>query len=423
MRYLQYHLFGKGIVPKTSSVPLVTGSAIHRGIEHLMNRLRIGQEEDIDTAVGLAVEEYVKNVSDAGFSGKMMVDDRQKAFTFSEQKALAEALIRAWHLVESPDIKKRYKVLSVEREIEPIHLTNGVRLQAKVDAELQEITTNEYHNYSIKSVKAWYEKVEDSYRSDLQGLTEAWAVEQDSLLADEATNNIICELQRLRNAQSFPDKNLTQIENYLTKASRGPKKISAVRFCILIKGKVIMNNFTELYTTNNPLIRGFKYVGPDSIQYAHSWQYPKPENKSGMGTLGKGWEGFNVWEQFAIKDWVNYLFSGQCQPECDNPVYAHVLRPAEMFRNDDEIEEAISEIKFQEEYINRALFNLSNLNVPNGDILAHTFPKRRQVCNFHKGEVCSYKPICWENKLSEWEELYQIRIPHHEAERENGKQN
>src|ERR1700690_4146783 len=92
-RYNQSFLLEKGLVRTQKSVPLVTGSAVHRGVEHLANRLRIGEAPDVDTAVLLAVKQYTEDVGTAGFSGKTMQNNKQQWFTFCEQKALTEALI------------------------------------------------------------------------------------------------------------------------------------------------------------------------------------------------------------------------------------------------------------------------------------------------------------------------------------------
>src|ERR1700693_2102913 len=196
-RFNNYHLLGKGVVPVAKSIPLVTGSAVHRGVEHLLNRVRIGQEVDIEVAVQLAVEQYRKDCEATGFRGKGVDTDRQQLFTFEEQKALTEALIRAWAIVELPNIVARYKVVAVEREIEPLDLASEVKFMARVDAEFQEVGSGDYFNYSLKTMKTWNERSENSYKSDLQGVTEIWAVEEDAKRADNTIDGIIANLEEL----------------------------------------------------------------------------------------------------------------------------------------------------------------------------------------------------------------------------------
>ena len=76
---------------------------------------------------------------------------------------------------------------------------------------------------------------------------------------------------------------------FLLKKKLG-KKVSGVRFCILIKGaryKDVYGEDSELYITHSSLIRGYKFIGPSSISYAHSYKFPNPSNKSGYGMLGE----------------------------------------------------------------------------------------------------------------------------------------
>ena len=234
-RYNQYFLLEKGLTRIQKSVPLVTGGAVHRGVEHCLNRVRIGQEADVETAVALAIEQYIKDVEGIGFSGKNLKTDNQQWFTFCEQKALTEALIRAWYKIELPNLVARYKVLAVERDIVPIEMARGISFQAKIDAEFQEIATGDYHNYSLKTCKQWNETMENSYKSDLQGVTELWAVEEDARRQSEAISNVLNQLVMFRDCQTYPEKNLDAITKYLS-SKKVDKQISGVRFCFLVKG-------------------------------------------------------------------------------------------------------------------------------------------------------------------------------------------
>lgn len=442
-RFNNYHLLGKGLVPKTNSVPLVTGGAVHRGIEHLANRLRIGQEPNIDTAVGLAVEQYEKDCSDAGFSGKGLSTERQQWFTFNEQRALTEALVRAWGLVEMPQLQQRFKVIAVEREVMPLQLAPNVTFMAKVDIELQENASGDYYNYSLKTAKQWGERMEESYKNDLQGITETWAVEEESRILQGIWDRLINDVERVMGSQQLPGKNLVAIEQYLKNNRRKAKILSGIRFCFLIKGqrkKPEYNNTdpNALFITYNPLIRGYKNIGPASISYAHSWFYPNPENKSGKSILGKGWEPFNVWESdISIKDWINYLASGEVQPECGDVLKQHVVTPTEYYRNPSDIDMGIAQIRYQEERINRALENLDHFerlaeptnsdeynNVVSSSeymaVMDSTFPHHRKSCEFMYGEQCAYKSLCWSPEVASdplGSRLYQVRVPHHETER------
>ena len=422
-RYNQYHLNDQGVVPVAQSVPLVTGSAVHKGVEHLMNQVRIGTPPDVEVAVQLATWEYSNSCEKAGFRGKGTTTDRQQLYTFEEQKALVEGLIRAWYLRELPWIIKGYKVIAVEREIEPIEIVPGVLWQTRVDAELQDLESKDYYNYSLKTAKAWNEKNETSYGRDLQGLTEIWAVEEDARRREENKVTALDSIEFLLDGEQFGNKNLAAIKGYLEKASYA-KRVMGVKFCILIKGirkkpDYYGNDDEALYITYSPLVRGYKHFTPGGVEYAHSWFYPNSENKSGKSALGKGWEPFNVWEmEGGVKRWVEMLESGAIQPECGDVLKAQVVTPVEMFRDEGEITEAIEEVRLQEERIACGLTVIAALGPRfERETLARTFPHARKCCDWMYGETCEYKKLCWDAQVKNdpvGSGLYQIREPHHE---------
>jgi hypothetical protein len=427
-----YHLLGKGVVGKLLSVPLVTGGSVHRGVEHLANRIRIGQDPDLDTAVGLAVEEYEKECQDAGFrfGGRGLQTNQQQWFTFNEQKALLEGLIRAWALIELPNIVQRYRIVAVEREILPVRLIENVYLQAKVDMELQELATSEYYNYSLKTCNMWTERSEQSYKSDLQGITETWSIEQESIEKVRQWKELILGFERLSVIEQSRDTKTNAILAYLQKYAPDTKRLMGIRFCFLVKGvrkkpDYYSNNDNVPHITYSPLIRGYRYITPSGTHYAHSWFYPNPDNKSGRGILGKGWEPFNIWEsEISIKDWINALYLNQIQPECGDVLRQNVITPPEYFRDDAEVAEAIKQVMAQEARIFKKLEILKDAqDTPTvyNDILADVFPQYKKSCWFMYGEACPYIPLCWKPEVAVdpiGSGLYQIRVPHHLAERE-----
>jgi hypothetical protein len=389
-----------------------------------MNRVRIGQEPNIEVAVQLATGQYTEDCDRAGFKyrGKGTLTDAQNEYTYLEQLALVEGLVRAWYLRELPWIVKGYKVVAVEREIEHIEIAPGVIFQARIDAELQQLETNDYYNYSLKTARQWNEKSESSYGHDLQGITEIWAVEVDAMRRENERGSALESVKGLLVDEQFGNKNLAAIQGYLEKQSYA-RKVMGVKFCILIKGVRKESDYgsgadgERLYVTYSPLIRGYKHFTPDRVEYAHSWRYPNAENKSGFSILGKGWEPFNVWEmEGGVKRWIGMLNRGEVQPDCGDILKAQVVTPVEMFRNEIEIKEAIEEIKCQEGRIHWALTNL--LEYPN--YMAMHFPHNRKHCDWHFGETCEYKALCWDEQVRKdpiESGLYQIREPHHKAER------
>lgn len=420
-RYNMSFREGKGLSPTSRSVPLVTGGTVHRGVEHLLNRVRIKQEPDVDTAVGLAVEEYIKECEGKGFRGKDIQGDRQQWFTFNEQKALAEGLIRSWHFSELPKLIEQYEILSVEREMEPLELAPNVMFMARVDAEMRDIKTRDYVNYSLKTASMWGDRMEESYKSDLQGITEIWSVEQDSIRANRHIDNAISEIQAYADQLKIAPKSLVDIAAYLTKRKED-KRVGAIRFCFLIKGQWKFENRKEdaIKKTESPLIRGYKNISPGGINYAHSFFFPNPDNDSGFGRLGKGWERFNVWEDMGVKEWFRMISGGGIQEDCGDIVKQQVVTPVEYFRNDGEIKEGMEEVRAQEEKIAYTIKLLGEGEGHKQHLMREIFPKNRKHCFFHFGSKCEYHDLCFKPEISEdpiGSGLYQIRIPHHEAER------
>ena len=236
------------------------------------------------------------------------------------------------------------------------------------------------------------------------------------------------------NFNKFPPKNLQNIREYLVKSKPKEKEVSGVRFCYLVKGRwmippALKDDVNAVKVTYNPLIRGYRYHSPSGVAYAHSWNYPNPENRSGMSKLGSGWEPFNVWESdISIKQWVTALNNMEVQPDCGDIVRQQVIVPPEYFRGAKEIEVAIKEITGQESRINQGLRLLDTLRKENKEneanqVLDDFFPHHRKHCEFHFGDKCEYHSLCFDPVVGDdpmGSGLYQVRMPHHEYEREKG---
>lgn len=427
MRFNQNHLEGVGLVGVQKNVPLVTGGAIHRGVEVLLNQVKDGKVVDVEIAVGEAVEAYTNAVGREGFSGKDMQSDSQQWFTFCEQKALTEALIRCWYLRELPNILSRYKVVAVEREIEPIRISEGVLWQARIDAEFQEISSGDYHNYSLKSVNRFDERNEKVYRSDLQGVTEIWSVEEDNrreiarwqMMIDTINGNALCHIS---------DSQLSKILNWALAKKPKEKKVMGVRFCFLVKGVRSRDKSDDnsIYKTASPLVRGWKNYSPGGVSYAHSFWFPNSNNKSGKGALGRGWEEFQVWQSdISIKTWIDMLNEGVIQPEVGDILGQQVLSVPEYFRDEWDIKVGMAEITLQERKVKRGLEALESAkwNDEKGvdGVLAEYFPHYKKTCYFYYGNECPYLDLCWKPEVMVdpmGSGLYQIREAHHSYEKE-----
>jgi hypothetical protein len=427
-RYLHDFYDGIGVVPFGRSPHLATGSAVHEGIGHLTKRIKLldgailgDPQGEIDVAVQIATSWFQNECENKKFYGKGVRTDRQTEHTYKEQLALVEALVRAWGMVEMPNLVNRFRVIGTEREI-AVKLAEGVDFQARVDSELQEREGGGYYNYSLKTTKEWNERMEVSYREDLQGITEVWAVEEDARVRRGIARECALAANKMlgRVDSEISKEGLRKIQKFMV-GMAPVKKVMGVRFCFLCKGNRKQSDVQDpdsLWVTYSPLIRGYKHFSPGGVEYAHSWFYPNAENRSGKGALGKGWEPFNVWEstEFTIKSWLELIGSGQIQPECGEVIKSQVVVPVEYYRNEREIVEGIVEIQHQEEMVKYS----SEQAALNQRILPVVFPKYRRSC--HWPTECEYHKICYQPEV-EGDILgsgyYERRIPHHAGERES----
>lgn len=394
-RFLVNHYLGTGIVPKSIAIPLATGTHVHSGVGYLMQLVKQKHTihpEIIDTAVSIAKEGYQKEVKDFGLSGDGLGTNAAIHHTITEQLALIEALVRAWAIVELPQIRERFTVAGVEFEIENVH--NGINLQSRADAILQEKGSGDIYGYSLKTSKNWTKRSEDSYRENLQGIHETWAIEQ--------------ELKR-----------------------RGMgKRVMGVRFCFLIKGNRKEDKWSSedpekrIWVTYNPLIRGYRAITPTGYEYKHSWKYPNPKNKSGESTIGNAFTPFFVWqhESISIKAWIEAIRKGIVQPEAGDALRATIITPPEYFRNDQEIYHTIRQTFNQEGLIKLRLENFfpdgCNIDL-DSEKLDLYFPQHRRSCRWPT--TCGMHRVCYKSEVRAdplGSEFYIRRTPHHAPELE-----
>lgn len=351
-RYFYQFFQETGIVPSGDHIPFITGGAIHKGIEERSN----GKE--LDEAVRIAIDTFHSEVgSDEGDSQD---EQNQEGYTIREQVALTEALLRAWELRERQRVLDRFEIVSVEKEYQvPLDKNGDLILLSKPDQLLQDRDRGEFYNYSIKSMKQWYPRLDKSYKVDLQGKTEAIAIWWNKKI-----------------------------------------KVVATKFCFLIKGsreeelvtRMDDGNLVEdsLWVTKSPLIYGYRTELEGKLKYAHSNKIVKPENISGFGRLPKkeGWKRFEVWNtRFGVKKWVEALASGKIQPELGDVVKDQVITPVEVYRTRENLKSTLVQIQKSEKRV-----FLGAWRVKNGDSLDEYFPQNVRCCYFPS--KCPYLSIC-----------------------------
>jgi hypothetical protein len=396
-RWWEYEYGGRGLRRARLNIPLTVGTWVHEGVGRLLNDARRGEAGNVQAAISQALDGYTGQVSSRGFD---LEANEDVAFVVSEQAALIEALIRLWHLRSTT--LQQFTVLEVEREDQlPLATrTFGKELvwQARADALLREKDGEDLYVFSLKTAARWDDRQQSSNEHDMQGLSEAAAIE-----------------------------------------ARLGRKIFGVRMEYLLKGERRKDDVTGAYRQSNPLIRGYRRpagagVTEDSWEYAHSWYYncsephqvrkskwcPTGECPGGRRhSLGGNWESFNVWDEMGIADWIEMLNAGIIQPIAGDVLDRQLVSPLPYFRDQIQMDDWREQVRAQEERVSMAAkLCREELDDPRGSLNIY-FPQHSRSCDYPV--KCDYQELCFgadhirRNPLMSG---YDWREPHHAPELE-----
>lgn len=442
-----YGYNGIGLVPVRRNVPLTTGICTHRGVEYLLNLLRKNKKPlvpDVDDAVTIstgAYKELVKTTKDLSIEG-----DAQAEFTYHEQMALTEAMVRVWAAREMKRIRRGYVVLEVERELEyPLtrkfpSLLGGGKVEIVHESRLDALLRvkegeglGDVVAYSLKTQKRFDTRAAKSYEKDLQGPLELWSAEQHLHEINLATDSMIEDgLVML-----FPDdQEYARDVRRLLESRHLPNIVRQVSFCYLIKGDWKKDK-TGIKRTYCPLIRGYRNAGPASIEYAHSYDWVEGggdrwDPQAIKHRLGKGWIPFNSWEtEGGVRGWMELLATGTVQVDAGDPLTESVITPPEYFRHKDDVRSrvrqyALSEQRICEKVSERvyAAEAFKATGIPQWEPDGF-FEQNTQSCHFPTD--CELLTWCWGDQGAPVEEVradpigsgvFEYRKPHHAGERE-----
>lgn len=332
-------------------------------------------------------------------------------FIHDEHRALSEALTIAWYLRELPRLIQRFKILAVEKELSfPLvalrrkNITHKVIFESRAEAILKDRNDSANYIYSLKTAKDFDRFISDQYKIDLQCATETYSA---SRVVGDALD------------KPFP--------------------VNGVRFCFPLKGRKQGMNIgsyddpIEIWSHQNPLIRGYRKIVAGKMQYAHSWKNPNPANKSGYGILGKGWEQFDVWKEFegGVLGWIKLLAKGAqgtIQPQCGDIVGKYIVTPPEYFTYNPEVEELVTSLRGQEMVNIEAIEDIKEISkkyqfddpgsVLRLEAIWLRFPQHRNAC-VYPGR-CEMYDICHKPEVAQdpiGSGLYKYRVPHHKREK------
>lgn len=425
-RYLGYEVMGTGVRRNRSSIPLTTGISVHVGRANMLSQvLKVGNDAvraDLRVNVGEAVQSalgaYDDELRDRGLDVELGEDAQ---LVVDEQKALIEGLLRAYAKSGLVDLVERYRVLEVEREDlwERFTLRAGdtevepVDFQSRADALLQERSSGDLYIDSLKTAAQFDYRKDSENRHDVQGLSEAATVERRLRVSDPSA------------------------------------RIMGIQMTFLVKGMRRQDYEGGPYRTASPLLRGYYREGVTEREYAWKAETPCPgpghvlkQGKKGpivcegkkFHKLGQEWTPFQTYKSsgdivdgelvstMEMSEWIDLLASGTVQPEAGDPFAAIVQTPMPYFRQDQDVLDWVEQAQGQESDVAAKAAQVERVRVEEPKMLRSTlnqlFPQNRRSCDWPS--PCQHAPICFgddsmlTNPMASG--LYQIRVPHHDAE-------
>lgn len=420
-------LQGKGI-----SIPLLTGAQVHEGVAYLF------QGKDVDMAVYLAQAGFRAALDE----GDLLVDPKGEkgqrsasslpsdlvSWTISQELALIEAQLRAFHQAILPALQREFTILEVEPEGAPITLgkvgddylfwqwrPDGILMKKDSDAPQLVLL-------SIKTAASWGKLQALSLSRDDQSFSEIWSL--DKVIRHWHANPNSLDIPAWYRTHCLP---LPQ-----------PPEIAGMQLGIFLKGIRKEDKSTPgRYIQHSPLIRAYRQEGAQGLgedQWAWSWDVPKvsKEGNAYVGTLGSKWKPANVWESYpgGVKAWISALASGQIQPECGDALLAQFIFPEIVPKREEMLESWAGQMILHEveesksaAYVNAALRNNRDSYPFSLSVLNEYFPQTLGAC-VRYGGLCPFEPICFGSPQTLLDPmgtgLYVSRKPHHEGLEEEG---
>lgn len=378
-RWYGYHSGpeGRGIQRTRRNVNLLTGSAVHEGLALLPG--------DVDGAVAHAHGWMQDELANREIELDM---NESQGAVFAEQMALTEALIRVFDRVALPKLLEDYEVIESERE-ECQPLAEGLELMGRVDKVVRAKDSGDLHLWSFKTAASWDQRKDKSAQRDVQGLSEAWLVEQ-----------------------------------------RLQEQVAGVQMIHLMKGRRSEHpKGSGQWVTWNPLIRGYRKHGVVGTEYAHSYDWQDGETGR---RLGKGWERFEVWAEYpgGVKQWIEDLAGGLIQPEADPAglLERQVIMPMPYVRDEGEQASWLTQVRAQETEIAMAVDGVQAMMAEAEPRLAQhsldsSFPQYRHSCSYPS--ECQFANICYGSETYRADPLatgdYEARQFNHPIEGEDAE--
>lgn len=399
-RYFGYHYEGLGIVKQKLAAPLATGGYTHVGLASLL------KGSSVEEACGLAVSKYTEEL---GIRGLDLEANEDQAMVAAEQVALTEAFIHLAHRRVIPQLLEEYDLLDVERE-EWFVLYEDQRmcliLEARCDGLLREKSSypqrpaeqagaidypqGDLYVLSWKTLASWDRRTRKEAKTDMQGLSEAYAVEL-----------------------------------------RVGEPVLGAKMVHFLKGK--RKEWPEdsgRYIQGSPFVHAWMNATGPTPQFAWTYFWSSPDDVNEWGRpvnhrLGKGWKHCFIPDVMPIAEWIQMLDEGQVQREIEQDALAkQFISPMPEPRSPQQKQRWLRQIETQEiaicsyiEQLETGVASETSYVEENTTeaMLDSFFPQYSHSCNYPT--ECTFWHLCHTSEeVANPESLYQIRQPHHPGE-------
>lgn len=392
-RYFSRHYRGQGLERKQKSLPLQFGSAFHEGAESLLT------SKGIEAAAARAI-----NYLNLAFSveGVDMGDEKATTYGIEEQRAIAEGLLRAWWAKDGERFLREFEVLEVEQEGRA-QLSDDMVLMFRPDALVRERLTGDLYVCSWKTASMFGQMTINQINSDMQSMSEVWG--REWLETKKAGfNPDVCSVQR----------------------------IEGVLYLIAVKGKRRLDDYTELWVQDTPLVYGWLRKGvtedDDEWTWCGGWKTEDINPKTGKNVrskVGKGFRKVSIWDNYpgGVKEWIADLAAQRITPRHINALDTIFPQSMPVSRREDEIESWKRQTVAQELRVAANVDKLREWDLSEGPppdaVLDELFPQHSARC-FDYQSRCSFWDACFTPAVHAdplGSGLYQIRIPNHPTEK------
>lgn len=280
-REFAYHWQDKGVESTLLSEDLALGTAVHAGLEELMQGSDYGAAADI--AQQVMMEQYRLGLEMQAATITIDPQSETAQLLAEEQANLAYALVWTFGRRRLVSLLERFEVVEVEPEIcwlvgelwNPGCFTTYIVMMSRPDAILRSREDGRLWTVSWKTSKKFDGGYIERFESDVQSLTEGLAVH--------------------------------------AKYGEVP---AGTLYTYFLKGDKTFDAETGAKRYTSPLVRPYcNWTGVGEPQYRGAYKWFDE-----MGTekrCGKGWERTDIWKSFEMPEWLELLDSGAIHPEAN----------------------------------------------------------------------------------------------------------